>query len=400
MPRGRSCFRTGVSVLLLLSVVAAAGAVWICNVTITTPTPTQPPGPYGTITIESKPKGAIISVNGEDQGYAPVTLTDLWPGTYTITARMKGFETYTTVTSVTGATLSSVFCHLVPLNATNRIAVSSSPGDAQVYLDGAYQGTTPLTVTDPGYGTHIVQLKLSGYGDWKSAIEIRDPGIVEVSATLTPDIAGVTGALNVSSVPAGATVSVDGRSRGLSPIVLKELGPGIHIIQLDLDGYDEWKTTVDLAAGNTSDLAVTLVPQTAGTAGFIAVSAQPGGALVVIDGRPAGRIPANASLRAGPFMPGTHEVIVELPGYRNYSAATDVAGGEISGVYAVLVPDGSGTSAVPVVMTATVTGAGNGTSSAAGMPAGTTNPLYTPLLPAGALAALAIAGLIAVRQSR
>ena len=46
------------------------------------------PGPDGSIYVESSPPGAIISVNGDNHGHAPVTVSGLWPGTYTVTASM------------------------------------------------------------------------------------------------------------------------------------------------------------------------------------------------------------------------------------------------------------------------------------------------------------------------
>lgn len=333
-----------IAACLLIFLLPAANAYWVCNgTTRPTVTPAEPPGPYGSITVESSPNGAVITINGEDEGRAPVTISNLWPGTYTITARMNGYETYTGTTTISGRTRSLVYCPLVPANSTSGLSVTSLPAGANVYLDGAYRGISPLTLGDPASGTHIIQIRLEGYGEWKSTIEINDKRTYTVSATLNPDAKSLSGAINISSEPAGAAVRFDGLARGISPITLEEIAPGIHIVQLSLIGYDEWKSTVDIIRGQTKNLSVTLVPESAGSTGSITVTSAPGGALVMIDGNMAGRIPANSSLQRSMLAPGYHTVALELSGYRPYSTRTNVVAGRISEVSAVLEPAGKGT---------------------------------------------------------
>src|SRR5512137_232686 len=51
------------------------------------PVPTQttvPPVRYGSISVESSPNGADIYFDGNYRGHAPLTISDVWPGTYTI----------------------------------------------------------------------------------------------------------------------------------------------------------------------------------------------------------------------------------------------------------------------------------------------------------------------------
>jgi hypothetical protein len=331
---------------LLISLSPSTDAFWICNGTIrpeTTTIPYEPPGPYGSITVESSPSGAIITINEENQGHAPVTVTGLWPGTYTITAKMNGYQTFTSITTISGATHSAVYCPLIPQNATSGLLVTSSPADAKVYLDGIYKGTTPLTLGNPATGTHIIQIRLDGYDEWKSTVDVQDQGTRTVSATLNPNSASTTGTINISSVPAGAAVKLDGLAKGVSPVTLQELSPGIHIIQLTLAGYDEWKSAVDIPQGQTKNLTVTMVPKSVSSTGSVTVSSEPGGALVILDGTPTGQIPANSSLTLSSLAPGYHTVALELPGYRPYSTQTNVVSDRISEVSAVLLPAGKGT---------------------------------------------------------
>ena len=67
------------------------------------PTPV-PPVNYGSISVESSPSGASVYFNGNYRGSAPLIISEVWPGTYTIQAEKNGYRTYTTTTSVSSGT--------------------------------------------------------------------------------------------------------------------------------------------------------------------------------------------------------------------------------------------------------------------------------------------------------
>jgi hypothetical protein len=55
--------------------------------------------------------------------------------------------------------------------------------------------------------------------------------------------------LTVESRPAGAAVFVDGRRIGNTPLVTNAITIGEHAIRLELGGYQDWTTSVGVAAG-------------------------------------------------------------------------------------------------------------------------------------------------------
>ena len=61
----------------------------------------------------------------------------------------------------------------------------SSPSGANVYLDNAYKGITPLTLTDVAPGTYTMGMKLGGYDDWSTSVQATAGNTESVSATLT-----------------------------------------------------------------------------------------------------------------------------------------------------------------------------------------------------------------------
>jgi len=52
------------------------------------------------------------------------------------------------------------------------------------------------------------------------------------------------GSLRVESVPPGAYILIDGDKAGQTPATLKDVAPGMHKIELDLDGYKPYKDSV------------------------------------------------------------------------------------------------------------------------------------------------------------
>lgn len=68
----------------------------------------------------------------------------------------------------------------------------------------------------------------------------------------------VASSLRLSTTPAGANVSLDGASIGVTPLRL-ESSPGKHEVRIALPGYEEWEAQVDLAQGAEIPLDVELV---------------------------------------------------------------------------------------------------------------------------------------------
>lgn len=70
-----------------------------------------------------------------------------------------------------------------------------------------------------------------------------------------------TGAVNVSSIPNGADVFVDGQFMGNCPAELK-LTPGKHTITVRMTGYKDWSRDVTVQSGSQVQLNASLEKQT------------------------------------------------------------------------------------------------------------------------------------------
>lgn len=149
---------------------------------------------------------------------------------------------------------------------TNFITVQSSPPSADVYIDGVYQGKTPVTSPDHYEGHYNVRVVLAGYDEYivpDLYVKPLGSGVASVTANLMKNtsIAGVV----VYAEPAGVHVYVDDVYAGTVPeakdggLQLAGYLPGKHDFRFEKDGYNTvTKNNYMLTAGNTETLRVTL----------------------------------------------------------------------------------------------------------------------------------------------
>jgi len=145
--------------------------------------------------------------------------------------------TFSTSDKIQGLDLSS---------GAHRVATGSAD-----YRVSVFEGIPGMPVT-PGTTPPATTATPTG--------EPTPPGPTE-TATTSP-----TGDLKVTSIPAGASVSVDGLLAGTTPLTVTALSPGSHSVMISLEGYDSGFFDVYVAARETATLAAELAPLTLPTA--------------------------------------------------------------------------------------------------------------------------------------
>lgn len=303
------------------------------------PVVTPTPETYGSISVSSQPSGAYIYFNGNYQGVAPLLISDVWPGTYTIRAEKSGYASYTTSVQVSSGARTSAYCPLSALDTSGALYVISTPSGSNVYLDAAYKGSTPINLGNLASGTHIVELDHSGYYDWKSTVEVPVGGTKTIDATLNPMSASTTGWLYISSSPGGADVSLDGNPMGQTPssgsLKLNNIATGTHTVVLTRPGYQQYSTSITISSNTVTEVSAILTPSGTPTGtGGLSVSSTPAGANVFLDNAFIGISPLTLTSVAA----GSHVISMKLDGYQEYSVTTPVNTGAVSTVSAALVP--------------------------------------------------------------
>jgi hypothetical protein len=295
---------------------------------LSTPT-TAPPVQYGTIYAQSSPSGAQIYMNGNFYGYAPVTIPNLAPGSYSMKATLSGYTPDTrTVTVYSGQTVyySPVLQQSPqPPRNTGTVYVTSSPDHALIYVDGNYQGKAPMTVTlYPG--SHSFRLTLTGYNDYTTTVYVNGGTAQNLNAVMT---SATYGSVAITSLP-GASVYMDSNPMGKIPssgtLNLNNIVSGNHLFKVTASGYNDWMNTIYVRGNTLTPVTATLIPS--GTpvpsTGSINIASMPTGAEVYVDNIFKGYTPA---LLDG-ITPGQHQVLLRYTGFMDYSTTVTVVSGQ------------------------------------------------------------------------
>ncbi len=273
----------------------------------------KPPPPSGELFVSSEPSGAIVEVNEQVLGSTPLQARGVPVGELLVTVRREGFETErSTVTLATGGR-EVVEAVLRPVQGL--VLIDSTPPGAAVSLGDVFVGNTPLPLHDIRLGTHRARLVLAGYRDREVefSVENRIPKRVAV------DMVSTSGRLVVDSSPIGATLFVDGRDEGATPVSLERVAEGQRELLLQLPGYEPYRATVEVRPGEAARLDATLTP----LPGSLGVVSIPNGARIYLNGEPRGEAPLNL----GDLPPGAYNLRAELRGHAPQTRTVQIARG-------------------------------------------------------------------------
>ena len=210
------------------------------------------------------------------------------------------------------------------------------------------------------------------------------PAAMAIDATNTPAFIG--GTIIAKSYPPKAAIYLNDEYQGVTPAILKNITPGEYLVTLSLAGHNNDSFTLILYNGSVREFGVNLEPASTPTpptgSGSLAIDSSPGGASVLLDGKPAGMTPtAHAALILNNVPAGSHTVTVELAGYPAYTGTVTVIKNQVEKVSADLVTQSPTTSGVPVATSPI---------------AATDRQKPVPISPLAAVAAAGLAGLIVV----
>ena len=260
----------------------------------------------GTLVIDSAPVSATVSLNGSVIGTTPLTIDAVDAGEATLSVSAERYLPYETVIDVTGRAQTQRFsANLTPGWAS--VLVQTAPANVSVQIDQlrvdepsvtlngmvleVMQGSREITFSAPGYIDEVIELDAVADTD-------VDLGIVE----LTP----AEGMLRLTSVPAGAVVTRDGRFVGATPTEVAMKPSTRHRIQVSRAGYLTESFSLSLEKGASVNRQVVLSP----ALGEVDIQVTPRNATIQINGDDRGKGSQVLSL------PGVEQVItIRAPGY-------------------------------------------------------------------------------------
>jgi len=240
--------------------------------------------------VTATPEQAEIRVDGVLRGTGRANLFDLKPGRHLVNVSAPSFRTLDESVLVPDGEYVQKSYALAPEKAL--VLLKTEPAGADVRLDGASLGMTPLLLTTLDAGrTYAFELALNGYRARK--IEVTPAGRRPIARTeaLVLD----SGTVSCASEPAGAEVFVNGVSRGVTPVTVERVPKGVASVRIVKEGYQPEVRELRLEPGESQTLSVALK----GLPARVTVVSVPEQGRVFMDNDYQGKAPVTFSAAAG-----------------------------------------------------------------------------------------------------
>jgi hypothetical protein len=190
------------------------------------------------------PAGRIL-----DECETPCSFNNLSPSRYGLEVQKEGYQPVQTALQVKSGDAQDQKIKLESL--AKGIYISSKPPGADVFIDGAKQsGQTPVTLPLAA-GQYNLVLRLQGYEPYAGGIQVRDNIQTQLHVPLTEKPASRVAWAQVNSNPKGAEIFVDGTSTGRFTPARVQVPAGLHIMTLQLNGFQQAKRTFQVSEGGT-----------------------------------------------------------------------------------------------------------------------------------------------------
>jgi hypothetical protein len=286
----------------------------------------------GVCTIGVSPTGHISTITVSKSGYTT------WSGSLSsMPADKQHVAVYSTLNPVPTQTTP-------PIVQKGTIYAQSNPAGAAIYMDGLFQGYSPITIPNLQPGAYSMKASLSGYTPDTQLIDVYSGQTATYYPNLqqSPPVPRSTGTVSVTSTPNAVLVYVDDNYQGKSPLTTT-LYPGSHRFRMSLWGYNDYTASVYVTANTNQKLNAVMNTAVFGT---VAISSIPG-ASVWMDSNSQGKIPSSGTLTLSSITSGNHIFKVTASGYNDWINTVYIQPNANTPISAILIPSGGQPTPVP-----------------------------------------------------
>ncbi len=211
----------------------------------------KPADARATVMIRREAAGAQEEVFGITDAEGSVAKTREY-GTYTYRVMAENY--HNTEGRFTLDNRGETHIENVSLRRNGANVTLSVASDADIYVNDQKRGTRSWTGLLRA-GTYQVECRQQNHRSSFRTITVEEDK--DAAVTLTPP-APVTGTLAVNSSPLRATIKIDGKDYGQTPKMLSDVLIGRHTLTLSREGYEDARTTIEIAEQQTTDVNLTL----------------------------------------------------------------------------------------------------------------------------------------------
>ena len=253
---------------------------------------------FGTLNLTSLPEnGANVSLNGIETGKTtPCSIEKIPSGEHSISLSLDMYETAIQRINLAAGETKQVSLNMNPTFA--QVTISTDPA-ADIYINGQLKAkTTWQGRLNPGVYTFEAKLDKHFTATEKQTVTVGQP--LNVKLNPIPK----TGNLKIVTAPYDATIKIDGKDCGKTPVTLKNFLIGDYTVELSLPGYATSYEKTTITEGLTAEINTTLQYGMQ-----VEITSNPGGAALFIDEKPSGKTPYTGTLGFG-----SHNLRVESNG--------------------------------------------------------------------------------------
>ncbi len=205
---------------------------------------------YVVFTVE--PKSSAVTIDGQiyvaEDG---VVVALLQSGQHTYKAEARGYHSQSGTITVAGAKIERT----ITLKGDFATVTLTADSGADIYVNDKKVGTTSWS-GKLNSGLYIFEARKSGYRTQSLTRQITsDPASQRYTL---PALAPIYGSADITSSPAMADITLDGKSVGRTPLQLDNLLVGEHKITVSKSGYQPYSATVTVAEGKTATVNAAL----------------------------------------------------------------------------------------------------------------------------------------------
>ena len=190
---------------------------------------------YSYLDVETEPSGASIFIDGEMVGTSPLRLSErMMKGTVSIRVQKDMYYPSEMEFDISG----DMKRHTATLTLSPQFGTVTclcKDRDAEIWIDNRMVGTGTWTGVLSSHSSHFLEVRKKGHLSQSINFEVVEgESITKVIDAPEP----LYGTIEVTSVPSGATVRLDGEIVGVTPFILNNVLAVEHHIELSKDGYE------------------------------------------------------------------------------------------------------------------------------------------------------------------
>ena len=209
------------------------------------------------LALKVTPPTAHVTVDGTEIALVNGACNKLLPaGTHTYRVTALGYapheETVTIAdTKITRAvTLRSVM---------PRLTVTATTPGTEIFINDESRGTDRWN-GELMPDTYVIEGRMDAYRTHSQTVTLAED---ETRTVTIPALTPITGSLTIDYLPQDATVTIDGRNVGTTPLLLDDLLVGSHKVTIAAEGYETKTLTATVAETTPATLSGTLAARPA-----------------------------------------------------------------------------------------------------------------------------------------